>query len=107
MKTKKIITILLIIIWMVTVFIFSNQPSDESSNLSEGFTTTVLKLLHLYPENQEQLDKIETVIRKLAHYTEYLIGGILIYTHINLYNIKTGNKIAISQGVRFSICYIR
>ena len=104
---KKIITIILIIIWMVTVFIFSNQPSEESDNLSEGFTTKMLKILNLYPDNQEQVDKIDSAIRKIAHYIEYLIGGILIYTHINLYNIKTGNKIAISQGVRFSICYIR
>ena len=104
---KKTITIILIIIWMITVFIFSNQPSDESSNLSEGFTTTVLKLLHIHPENQDLVDKIETAIRKLAHYFIYLIGGILIYTHINLYNIKTGNKIAISQIIRFCICNIR
>lgn len=89
---------------MTTVFMFSNQPSDKSGNLSEGFTTTVLKLLHLYPDNQEQLDKIETVIRKLAHYSIYLIGGILIYTHVNLYNIKTVNKALISQVVRNAIC---
>ena len=104
MKTKKVITLILIIIWMITVFFFSHQPSDESSNLSEGFTTTVLKILHLYPDNQEDLDNIESVIRKLAHYTIYLIGGILIYTHINLYNIKTGNKIVISQIIRLTLC---
>ena len=89
---------------MVTVFIFSHQPSEESSNLSEGFTTTVLKILHLYPDNQEKLDKIESLIRKLAHYTEYLIGGILIFTHINLYNIITNRKIIISQTIRNAIC---
>lgn len=104
---KKTLTIILIITWMITVFMFSHQPSDKSSSLSEGFTTKILKILNLYPENQEQLDKIETVIRKLAHYTIYLIGGILIYTHINLYNTKTGNKIVISQAIRFSICNIR
>ena len=104
---KKTITIILIIIWMITVFMFSHQPSEESSNLSEGFTTKILKILNLYPESQDQLDKIETVIRKLAHYTIYLIGGILIYTHINLYSIKTGNKIAISQAIRKHICNIR
>ena len=101
---KKTITIVLIVIWMATVFMFSNQPSEESSNLSEGFTTTVLKMLHLYPENQEKLDKIETVIRKLAHYTIYLIGGILLFTHLNLYNIITTRKIILSQIIRFNIC---
>ena len=104
---KKIITIVLILIWMVTVFIFSNQPSEESDNLSEGFKTKMLKILNLYPDNQEQVDKIDYAIRKIAHYIEYTIGGILIYTHINLYNIKIGNKIAISQGIRFFLCNIR
>lgn len=104
---KKTITIILIIIWMTTVFMFSNQPSDESSNLSEGLTETVLKLLHMYPDSQEKLDKIETVIRKLAHYSIYLIGGILIYTHVNLYNIKTINKGLISQAIRNTICNLR
>ena len=101
---KKTITIILIIIWMITIFIFSHQPSEESSNLSENFTTKLLKIIHIYPENQQKLDKIETVIRKLAHYTIYLIGGILIYIHINLYKIKTRNKIAISETIRHIIC---
>ncbi len=104
---KKTITLILIIIWMITVFFFSHQPSDESGNLSEGFTKTIIKILSIHPENQEQIDKIETVIRKLAHYLEYLIGGILIYTHLNLYNINTPNKVLISESIRFTICNIR
>ena len=101
---KRAITIILIRIWMITVFMFSNQPSKESSNLSEGFTKTILKILRIYPDSQENLDKIETVIRKLAHYSIYLIGGILIYMHLNLYNINTVKKFAISQAIRFFIC---
>ena len=107
MKTKKIITVVLIIIWMITVFIFSNQPSDESSHVSEGFTKTIIKILNIHPKDQEQLDTIETIIRKLAHYTIYLIGGIILYTHVNLYNTKAANKIAISQAIRNHICNIR
>ena len=104
MKIKKTITIILIIIWMVTIFMFSAQPSDESSNLSDGFTKTLLKILNIHPENQEELDKIETIIRKLAHYTIYLLGGILLFTHLNLYNIITKKKIIISQILRYNIC---
>ena len=104
---KKIITLILIIFWMTTVFMLSNQPSDESANLSEGFTTKVLKLLNMYPDTQDQLDRIEALIRKLAHYLLYLIGGILIYTHVNLYSNKIGNKIAISQIIRHTIRNIR
>ena len=88
---------------MITIFLFSHQPSDESSSLSEGFTETVLKILHIYPENQEQVDKIETAIRKIAHYGIYLIGGILIFTHVNLYNIITKKKIILSQIIRNNV----
>ena len=56
MKTKKIVTLILIIIWMITVFYFSNQHSEESSNLSGGVTLKVLRILKVAPETEEQLE---------------------------------------------------
>ena len=99
MKTKKIVTLVLIIIWMVTVFYFSAQHSEESSSLSGGITIKVLKTLKINVENEEQVETIETVIRKLAHYAIYLLGGVLILSHINLYDIKNNKKVLISQAI--------
>lgn len=97
MKTKKIITIILIIAWMTLVFYFSNQVSDESSKLSGGITRAILNFFNILEgKTLEQQSAIETIIRKLAHYSIYALGGILILLHVNLYKIKTNKKVIIS-----------
>ena len=87
---KKIGLIILIIAWMILVFYFSNQISDESSKLSGGITRAILNFFNLLEgKTLEQQSAIETIIRKLAHYSIYALGGILILLHVNLYKIKT------------------
>ena len=99
LKTKKIITIIFILIWMIIVFYLSSQTSDNSSKLSGEITEKVIKCFHITDnmskENSEQIiENTEIVIRKLAHYSLYTLGGILILLHINLYKIN--KKIIIS-----------
>ena len=97
-KTKKILTIILILIWMCIVFKFSSQPSTESSQLSGGITKTILNLFNvLEGKTLEQQSAIETVVRKLAHFSIYALGGILILLHVNLYKITLNQKVMISQ----------
>lgn len=96
-KTKKIITIILIIAWMTLVFYFSNQVSDESSKLSGGITRAILNFFNiLESKTLQQQSEIETIIRKLAHYSIYALGGILILLHVNLYRINKKQKVIIS-----------
>ena len=97
MKSKtKIITIILIIWWMTLVFYLSNQISDESSKLSGGITRAILNFFNLLEgKTLEQQLAIETIIRKLAHFSIYALGGILILLHVNLYKIKTNKKVII------------
>ena len=81
-KIIKIVNIALVIIWMVIVFCFSAQVGDESSNISE---TTSKKIITLKNEkiSQEEMDGFieiyQPIIRKLAHYILYIVGGFLIY----------------------------
>ena len=98
MKSKtKIITIILIIAWMTLVFYLSNQISNESSKLSGGITRAILNFFNILEgKTLEQQSAIETIIRKLAHYSIYALGGILILLHVNLYKIKTNKKVIIS-----------
>ena len=98
MKIKKIITIILIIAWMTLVFYLSNQISDESSKLSGGITQAILNFFNILEgKTLEQQSQIETIVRKLAHYSIYTIGGILILLHVNLYKISANKKVIISQ----------
>ena len=97
MKTKKIITIILIILWMGIVFYFSHQPSIKSAKLSGGITNRVLSFYNGW-ENKtpKQKKDAEKVIRKIAHFSIYTLGGILILLHMNLYKISTKKKILLS-----------
>ena len=98
MKIKKIITIVLIIAWMTLVFYLSNQISDESSKLSGEITQAILNFFNILEgKTLEQQSAIETIIRKLAHYSIYTIGGILIISHVNLYKISANKKVIVSQ----------
>lgn len=79
----KILKIILIIIWMITVFIFSAQKGSDSGNTSRNVTITIVKIItgNSVNENDPLLETIETIIRKLAHYTIYSIGGFLIMNY--------------------------
>ena len=97
MKTKKIITLILVLLWMILAFNLSNQVAQNSSELSGGLTRKILEVLHMLDgKTIEQQETIETIIRKLAHFFLYALGGILILLHINLYKITDKRKVIIS-----------
>lgn len=92
MNNKKIITLILIIAWMTLIFYFSNQIADDSSKLSGGITRAILNFFHMLDgKTIEEQAIIETVVRKLAHFSLYAVGGILISLHVIQYKL-TKNK---------------
>lgn len=107
-KINKIISIILVIIWMIIVFWFSAQVGDDSSNISGN---TLRKIITFINNNisQEELENLveisQPVIRKLAHYTIYTIGGFLIYNQQKQYNNTKKNKIINSTliGIVYAI----
>lgn len=109
-KLKQSIYLILIIIWMLTVFMFSNQNGGTSQGISRKVTTTIVRIV---TQNQnltdEQTNKIventDYLVRKLAHFSIYAVGGILIYNYINTFNIENKKKIiiSISIGVIYAI----
>jgi len=78
-----IILTILVIVWMIVIFLLSNSPSDESSKLSnKTMDLTVVKVFKLFKtkKSSESIrSKYSTLVRKSAHFTEYMILGILSY----------------------------
>ena len=100
-KYKQIISLILIIIWMITVFMFSNQNGDESQKTSNIVTKIIVRILNFNQDITEEqelksIENLDFVIRKLAHYSIYLLGGILIWGYINTFDIALKKKIIIS-----------
>lgn len=84
---KKIIVWILMILWMLIIFIFSSQNSEDSSKLSRGFLRNFI--LWFLPENIDGdiVDFLEYILRKCAHMTEYAVLGILISIQLRLYHV--------------------
>lgn len=96
----RVIKIILIIVWMVIVFSFSNQGGTKSSNTSRKVTIAVVQAVSdkTIEENELLLEKMEKVIRKLAHYTIYAVGGFLIMNYAYTTNKKTKEKVFYSTA---------
>ena len=100
---KKIIKYTLLIIWMIIIFLFSNQPAKESSKLSNSFLEKTITIFYrdINTEKKEQLiKKYGLITRKLAHFTIYLVLGVLMLSTLSEYNIKT--KILVS----ITLCFL-
>jgi len=100
---KKTIYTILIIIWMSIIFMFSNQPATESSKLSDGFiSTTIGNIYKVFNKNvtETKLTKIKekytTPVRKTAHFSIYLILGLLTTLLIKEYNYENRKQIIIA-----------
>ena len=85
----------------VTIFGFSNQDAEQSGGLSQKVTNFVVEIIPRikYMPKQEKeniVNRIEKIIRKLAHFSIYTIVGILLMSLMSTYNFKELDKIAIS-----------
>lgn len=81
---KNIIKILLVILWMIVIFCFSNQKATDSTRLSDGFIkNTICKINKT--DCDKTIKKSFTPVRKTAHFCVYLILGLLV---MNCFNIN-------------------
>lgn len=97
----KILKIILIIIWMITVFCFSGQQGTESGDTSRNFTVIIIQILtgKKLELNNPFIEGIQLFIRKLAHFTVYAIGGFLIMNYAYITKMARKNQIICSIGL--------
>ena len=97
-KKLRVVFIILIIIWAISVFNLSNQAGNESGGLSTKITSLFLK-------SEDRINIVEPYVRKIAHLSEYTLGGILFMGLFLTYNWKEHNKIIFSIliGILYAI----
>mgnify|MGYP000165776922 CR=1 FL=1 len=110
MKIYKTVLLSFIIIWMVTIFIFSHQPAKISSNTSGDTIRFIINHIPIikdynYTQKEEIVELLQPIVRKLAHLSIYVLGGVLLFTFANTYNIEEKNKISFSAltGILYAI----
>lgn len=97
-KVIRFILALLLIATFGMIFNFSNQDSDKSGSTSQKVTETItkdIKSIQKLNKNEKAkiIDKIEDVIRKIAHFSLYALVGFLLMSLLITYNINEKNKI--------------
>ena len=105
---KRKIFLGLFLLWMAVVFLFSHQTGVNSSKTSGVIVKEVVKIITTIKEVPE--DKIDDltstvsfIIRKLAHFSIYAVGGIILFILLKLYNFSNIKALLCTVGLCF--CY--
>lgn len=80
---KKQLSIILVLIWMIIIFIMSSFDATESANQSNFIVNIITNIFKI-----ENIEVLSFIIRKLAHFTEYLILGFLTINMLNKNDIS-------------------
>ena len=93
MKFKINYKLILIVLWMALVFCLSGEVASESSNTSGRVIALISKVFGTEFSN---MDLVQFVVRKLAHFSLYALGGMLIYFYVRDYDFSFKKKFGIS-----------
>lgn len=105
---KKIISFIMLILWMIVIFSFSSADANKSTGTSDKVITTMIEIKDKITNNETPKNEKEIIvknssfyIRKLAHITEYLILGFLMFNLLNQYSV-TNIYYAIGLSILYS-----
>ena len=90
---KKILKIILVIICLVSIFMFSSDTGDSSSTKSDGIIIKTFEFLKgrrlKYFEKEKYIDTYVVFIRKSAHFFIYFLLGVLVLSLLKEYKSFT------------------
>lgn len=88
MKNKP--STILMLLWMFLIFLMSSFDATESANQSNFIVNIITDIFKI-----ENIELLSLIIRKLAHFTEYLILGFLTINMLNKNDISKKYLISI------------
>ena len=105
--TKKILLWILVIFWIGLIFFFSSFNGEDSTRQSRGLLHSTLdKIIEVVKPSMDEtekellIEKLDPIVRKLAHASEFFILAIFVYLLLKEYNV---NKIYL---ITFIICFL-
>ena len=107
---KKFLTGALVLGWMAVIFAFSAQDAVESSQTSQSVSYRIAELKNRLmgqekTEDQllKQAERMQLVIRKGAHMSEYGLLAVLLIFHLECYDLNGRKKFLLALGL--AVCY--
>lgn len=94
-RRALIFCVILTGLWMCVIFLFSARDSTESSEMSKALLRKLLAVFvprwqeRSAGEQQQLMDSLHVVFRKLGHFSEYALLGFLFSADIRLWPQKS------------------
>ena len=102
---RKVIKIILVLLWMVMIFLLSNEEAVKSSKKSDGL---IIRSVELFTgkslsvqEKEKVLKYLVFPVRKCAHLSLYLILGILVISLLREYMVINTKLVLLSLIICF------
>lgn len=102
---RKVIKIILVLLWIVMIFLLSNEEAVKSSKKSDGL---IIKSVELFTgkslsdqEKEKVLKYLVFPVRKCAHLSLYLILGILVISLLREYMVINTKLVLLSLLICF------
>lgn len=94
---KRVVNLLLLILWIIIIFILSNQTGSVSKSNSNIIVNALYDVVNLSKHD------LIVLVRKSAHIFEYFILFLLVYNCFKGYNVK---NIVLSSTLFCILCSI-
>ena len=105
---KKTISFIVLILWMIIIFSFSSADANKSTGTSDKVITTMIEIKDKITDQETPISEKEIIVknssfyvRKIAHITEYLILGFLMFNLLKQYSV-TNIYYAIGLSILYS-----
>lgn len=107
----KWVLILLTLFWMGFIFYMSAADGTESGEMSHSVGETMGKVLHSdfeeWPREEQTayVEKIQFPLRKLAHFFEYVLLGLLLSVTLQVWGVKSKPRFftALGGGIIYAV----
>lgn len=98
---RKVISVLLVLLWMMVIFSFSSATGEASGGLSDKVIETIAVSLTNVKKDSKEMEKIKSkysfLVRKMAHFFVYFMLGIIVMNA--LYTFKVNKYILIYASI--------
>lgn len=84
MNKRKVFSIIFLIVWMIFIFYMSSLSATTSASQSNKIASNLCNLFKGLNQNT-----VNFLVRKCAHFTEYLILGLLCLNMIKSFGLKS------------------
>lgn len=94
---KKIISWMLVILWMTLIFYMSHKPATESNKLSKGITEVIVDTVEkVDADTNINRSNFNHMLRKNAHFFTYLLLGVLVLNGLKSSGVSGYKGIALT-----------